>query len=356
MTSAAAAPRGGTALVPPLPVGPHRAAARLAVRRRGRPVRARRSPRRSPRTRPSSTRGSPTRAEGWTADRLGAVERNVLRIALQELDSGEVPERGRDRRGGRPREALRDRRGGQARERHPRPHLARARLTSYVDERRRRLQRAEELLAGSRRHARELERRPEDADGAIEILARALRAREGGRGGAPAREARGGGRRRCGAPDELRALVEDYLADLALTPELTAGSTSRCGTRSPAASACGRCSASRPARRRRGAETRAAGRGCASSSSTRSRSSTTTCPRSTTTTSAAGGRAPGLQYGEATAVLAGDALLAEAFRLALVVPDARGRARARAGDARDDRRPVPRPRRRRDDLARRCTG
>ncbi len=31
-------------------------------------------------------------AEGWTADRLGAVERNVLRIAVQELDSGDVPE------------------------------------------------------------------------------------------------------------------------------------------------------------------------------------------------------------------------------------------------------------------------
>ena len=31
-------------------------------------------------------------AEGWTADRLGAVERNVLRIAIQELDGGEVPE------------------------------------------------------------------------------------------------------------------------------------------------------------------------------------------------------------------------------------------------------------------------
>jgi N utilization substance protein B len=31
-------------------------------------------------------------AEGWTADRLGAVERNVLRIAVQELESGDVPE------------------------------------------------------------------------------------------------------------------------------------------------------------------------------------------------------------------------------------------------------------------------
>jgi transcription antitermination protein NusB len=30
-------------------------------------------------------------AEGWTADRLGAIERNILRIALYELDGEEVP-------------------------------------------------------------------------------------------------------------------------------------------------------------------------------------------------------------------------------------------------------------------------
>jgi N utilization substance protein B len=30
-------------------------------------------------------------AEGWTADRLGAVERNVLRVAVHELEQGEVP-------------------------------------------------------------------------------------------------------------------------------------------------------------------------------------------------------------------------------------------------------------------------
>jgi N utilization substance protein B len=30
-------------------------------------------------------------AEGWTADRLGAVERNVLRIGAYELESGSVP-------------------------------------------------------------------------------------------------------------------------------------------------------------------------------------------------------------------------------------------------------------------------
>jgi N utilization substance protein B len=31
-------------------------------------------------------------AEGWTADRLGAIERNILRIALQELDGEDVPD------------------------------------------------------------------------------------------------------------------------------------------------------------------------------------------------------------------------------------------------------------------------
>jgi N utilization substance protein B len=30
-------------------------------------------------------------AEGWTADRLGAIERNVLRIAIHELDNDDVP-------------------------------------------------------------------------------------------------------------------------------------------------------------------------------------------------------------------------------------------------------------------------
>jgi N utilization substance protein B len=31
-------------------------------------------------------------AEGWTADRLGAIERNILRIALVELDGSGVPD------------------------------------------------------------------------------------------------------------------------------------------------------------------------------------------------------------------------------------------------------------------------
>ena len=30
-------------------------------------------------------------AEGWTADRLGTLERNILRIGIHELESGQVP-------------------------------------------------------------------------------------------------------------------------------------------------------------------------------------------------------------------------------------------------------------------------
>ena len=30
-------------------------------------------------------------SDDWTAERLGAVERNVLRVALEELDEGQVP-------------------------------------------------------------------------------------------------------------------------------------------------------------------------------------------------------------------------------------------------------------------------
>jgi N utilization substance protein B len=30
-------------------------------------------------------------SDDWTADRLGAVERNILRVAIEELDAGEVP-------------------------------------------------------------------------------------------------------------------------------------------------------------------------------------------------------------------------------------------------------------------------
>ena len=52
-------------------------------------------------------------------------------------------------------------------------------------------------------------------------------------------------------------------------------------------------------------------------------------------------------FGEGVALLAGDALLAEAFRLALGYDSNDDRTGARRRDARDDRRPVPRHHRRR---------
>ena len=58
-------------------------------------------------------------ADGWTADRLGAVERSALRVAVHELETRRGPGRGRDQRGGRVHEALRIRRRGKAGERHP---------------------------------------------------------------------------------------------------------------------------------------------------------------------------------------------------------------------------------------------
>ena len=66
-------------------------AARVALRGRGRPVRARARGGRRRAAPTSSTGGSPRPSEGWTADRLGALERNVLRIAIYELDDGDVP-------------------------------------------------------------------------------------------------------------------------------------------------------------------------------------------------------------------------------------------------------------------------
>ena len=47
-----------------------------------------------------------------------------------------------------------------------------------------------------------------------------------------------------------------------------------------------------------------------------------------------------VKFGEAVAILSGDALLTEAFSLILRYPDDGARARARRRDARDDRRPV----------------
>ena len=79
-----------------------------------------------------------------------------------------------------------------------------------------------------------------------------------------------------------------------------------------------------------------------SSSFTRSGWSTTTCRRWTTTTSGQVAPTSHVQFDEATAILNGDALLAQAFELALSYSAARRRARALTGGTGDDRRPVRR--------------
>ncbi len=132
------------------------------------------------------------RGSGWTADRLGAVERNILRVAIEELDEARSP-RGRARRGGHAREALS----------HPRTpaelvngilgRIYREACMSADES----LDRAEELLARLEAARGELDRIAAEqglARARARDPRRAGRAREGGRGGARAGEARGGGR------------------------------------------------------------------------------------------------------------------------------------------------------------------
>ena len=63
-------------------------------------------------------------SDEWPADRLGTLERNILRIGDLRAGGGDGAARGRDQRGGRAREALRVRGRGRARERDPRPRRA----------------------------------------------------------------------------------------------------------------------------------------------------------------------------------------------------------------------------------------
>ena len=70
-------------------MGPHGQTARVALRRD-----ARRVPRQSRRGRLGAggeSRRATTASDDWTADRLGTLERNVLRIAVYELEEGTVP-------------------------------------------------------------------------------------------------------------------------------------------------------------------------------------------------------------------------------------------------------------------------
>ena len=77
--------------VSPLSVGRHRPAARVAVRGRDRRY-ARETAEAVAANAEEYDRRITEAAEGWTADRLGAIERNILRIALHELDRDDIPD------------------------------------------------------------------------------------------------------------------------------------------------------------------------------------------------------------------------------------------------------------------------
>ena len=208
---------------------------------------------------------------------------------------------------------------------------------------------AEEALGAGRGAARAAE-----GDAGRAGAARGGRGRRGGRRGArrsspsSPRRSRPSSRRRaprgrcCRSPDELRALVEGYLGELEFTPELggleeAAALSARVGWQARAPGAL----RSPSPRRRARARSTACRRRRRSSSCTRSRSSTTTCRRSTTTTSVAAGRRAHIAFGEATRC--SPATRCSRRRSGSRSPTRRRRSAASSrGDARDDRRPVPR--------------
>ena len=202
---------------------------------------------------------------------------------------GERAAGGGDERGCRAGEAVRVRGRGAARERDSRPRGqggGRMKEAGSADEA---LGRAEELLERLKATRDELERlaAQEDAESAVEVLTElADLAKE-----VEAELAKARARADAPHPDELRALVEGYLGELAFTPEL--GRLEE-ALRYPLESGGKRVRPGDRAGGRRGGRRRRRARACPrppqSSSCTRSRSSTTTCRRWTTTTSAAAGR------------------------------------------------------------------
>ena len=132
-------------------------------------------------------------------------------------------------------------------------------------------------------------------------------------------------------PDELKALVEDYLEELELWPELHGQAES---VRYALVEMGGKrvrpviCLATGEAL---GAEPE---HGASGGGRARARAQLLARPRRPAALDddeeRRGKASVWAAYGEGKALLAGDALLAEAFRLACVVPIVRGRARARA--------------------------
>ena len=185
-TSRKAARRAGA--LPPLPVGSHRAAARVAVRGRARRLRAlagRGGRRARAGARRADLRGVAGLA-GRPARHARAQHPAHRRVRAR---GGDGAARGRDQRGGRAREALRDRGRGAARQRHPRP-ASRARRKRR-ERRRRRARRARRSSSERLNERREdLERLAAaddvDGDAAVDLIAELAELAKADRGRADA--------------------------------------------------------------------------------------------------------------------------------------------------------------------------
>ena len=216
------------------------------------------------------------------------------------------------------------------------------------------LPRAEELLARLEDGARAKLEATEDPDEAIKILSGAGGDREGR--SRPSSSGRGGRRSGDRRPRSCGSSSRAYLAELALTPELHGQAESvrysiAVGGKRVRPVIC-LATARRRAPSRPGA---ARGRGGAGA-----RAHVLARPRRPARAGRRRGAArPSVDLG---AVRRGgrDPRGRRAARRGVparaLVPDAGGRARARAGDARHDRRPVPGHHRRRRRISRRCTG
>ena len=124
----------------------------------------------------------------WTADRLGTLERNILRIGVLRARGGDGAGRGGDQRGRRAREALRDGRGRRGSSTASSARINRE--AGVVTASNESLQRAEELLErlrGARRRPRALADADGDVDAAVDDPHGDRRDRQGDRGRDPAR-------------------------------------------------------------------------------------------------------------------------------------------------------------------------
>src|SRR5262249_44773939 len=153
---------------------------------------------------------------GWTADRLGAVERNILRIAVHELDAGEVPPAAVIDEAVRLAKQYSTREAGRA---------GKAILGNIHRERG--AWTAPTARSGGPRSCWRGSRRPEPSSNGSRRTRTSTRRSRSSAGCRSSRRrwsrsssARSVRARRMRSPDELRELVESHLAELALTPQL----------------------------------------------------------------------------------------------------------------------------------------